>query len=184
MPTSAELPRDRARAGFTLLEILVTLAVVSLAIVSLLGVRDASWNMAYRSGHMMRAASYAEELLAQHLINPETLDEYQGVVEDDPIYRYELTIEDYDLSTGRVEEPEDQDGFSQASNFSSTSAFTPPDAYTPEDDEAADDPYRVRRFRVRISYPSLSGDGDDEYVLEGYAPRATEQEPGAGESDS
>ena len=176
MSTSAEAHPDRGCAGFTLLEVLVTLAIVATAVVPLLAVRDATWNIAYRSGHMLKAAAYAEAILAERMTDPDDLREHKGFVEEDPAFQYELTIESYDLSTGRVDEPEDEDGISTTSNFSAQSAFAPPDAaMAPEEQlDLYTDPQHVRRFRLKVQYPGLEEDRMGEYLLEGYLPMAKE----------
>lgn len=180
MRTSAEgraRRRERACRGFTLLEVLVTLAIVAGAIVPLLVVRDATWNMAYRSGHMLRAAAYAEQILAERTTDPDDVKDYQGVVEEDPAFHYELTIETYDLATGRVDEPGDE-SVSTTSGFSAESAFAPPDAQAApeeEDEDHYDDPQHVRRFRLKLLYPGLEADRESEYLLEGYLPMARKE---------
>ena len=163
----------RAEAGFTLLEVLVTLAIVTLAIMPMLAVRDAAWNIAYRSGHMLRAADYAERILAEHMTDPDDVKEQQGVIEEDPAFEYELTIETYDLSTGRVEEAGDE-SFSASSKFSQVPAAGAPDAGLSEDEEAEDSPHRERRFKLHVMYPGLDDDNKEEYVLEGYLPMVKE----------
>ena len=170
----------RGGAGFTLLEVLVTLAMVSVAAGSLLVIRDATWNIAYRSGHMLKAANYAETILAEHMTDPDDMRDHQAVIEDDPAFHYELTIESYDLSTGRVDEPEDQD-VSTTSNFSAQSAFMPPDAAAaPEDvEDLYKDPQHVRRFRLKVMYPSLEDEKEGEYLLEGYLPMAKKEKDDA-----
>jgi len=177
MSTSAEARPDRGCAGFTLLEVLVTLAIVATAVVPLLAVRDATWNIAYRSGHMLRAAAYAEAILAERMTDPDDVREHKGFIEEDPAFQYELTIESYDLSTGRVDEPEDEDGISTTSNFSAQSAFAPPDADagTEQQLDLYKDPQHVRRFRLKVLYPGLDEDRPGEYLLEGYLPMARKE---------
>ncbi|MHC5211740.1 MAG: type II secretion system protein [Planctomycetota bacterium] len=182
MRTSAEPPRSSARAaaancaGFTLLEVMVTLAVVVTAIVPMLFARDKAWNIALRTSNMMKAATYAEEILADHLLDPDDRKEWPGVYENDPMFRYEITLETYDLSTGRVESDGTQDGYASESGFSSSSAFAPPDALdapTKTSTEDPDDPHRVRRYRVVITFPGYEDEeSEEEFVLEGYAPVA------------
>lgn len=184
MPTSSDraapspslaAARRRGCRGFTLLEVLVTLAIVAASIVPLLVVRDATWNIAYRSGHMLKAAAYAEAILAARMTNPDDVKDYQAVIEDDPAFSYELTIESYDLSTGRADsEDENAD---PNSNFSVDPAFLPPDAH-PAPEDAVDvykDPQHVRRFKLKIRYPGLEEDKQGEYLLEGYLPMAKKE---------
>lgn len=176
MSTSSDrAARRRGCRGFTLLEVLVTLAIVAAAIVPLLVVRDATWNIAYRSGHMLKAAAYAEAILATRMTNPDDVKDYQAVIEDDPAFSYELTVESFDLSTGRADS-EDEKG-DPNSNFSVDPAFLPPDAH-PAPEDAKDvykDPQHVRRFKLKISYPGLEEDKKGEYLLEGYLPMAKKE---------
>jgi len=180
MSTSAEavrFRRERAEGGFTLLEVLVTLAIVAAAIVPLLVVRDATWNIAYRSGHMLRAAAYAQVILASRMTDPDDVKDYQAAIEDDPAFSYELTIESYDLSTGRVDEPGD-DAASTTSNFSIGSAQLPADAQAApaeKDEDLYNDPQHVRRFKLKVRYPGLDADKPGEYLLEGYLPMARKE---------
>ena len=170
----------RAASGFTLLEIMVCVAVVGLCILPLLEVREQSSRMAYKSGHMLRALSYGDKILTDRMLDPDKAKDETGVIEDDPAYGYTLTVEDYDLSTGRVvEEQDDDQAFSQATSFSTTSSFTtgvPQDAAPgPEDVAAADTQHRVRRVKLSISWPSHEGEQRDELLLEGFLPRVLDE---------
>jgi hypothetical protein len=163
---------------------MVTVALVGICILPLLELRESSSQMAYRSGHQLHALAYAERLLEERLLDPDEVKEEIGVIEDDPVYSWVLTLEDYDLSTGRVVEDEEEQGFSQSSSFSQTSGFTagaPGDALVPEDEVADEDSqHRVRRFKLAVRWPSLDGDAPDELLLEGFLPPAREpDEPGA-----
>jgi prepilin-type N-terminal cleavage/methylation domain-containing protein len=188
MSTSAS--RRRRPSGFTLLEIMVTVALVGVCILPLLELRESSSQMAYRSGHQLRALAYGEQLLQERLLDPDEVKEEVGVIEEDPVYSWVLTIEDYDLSTGRVVEEDEEQGFSQSSNFSQTSNFTsgaPGDAVVPDENEVADEhsQHRVRRFKLAVRWPALSGDAPDELLLEGFLPVARDEDeastlPGTG----
>lgn len=171
---------DHACRGFTLLEVLVTLGIVALAIVPLLGVRDATWNIAYRSGHMLRAAAYAEQILAERMTVPDDVKDYQAAIEEDPAFHYELTIESYDLATGRADQPGD-DSTSTTSGFSSASNTLPADAQAGPEEEVDlyDDPQHVRRFSLKVKYPGLNDDKEEEYLLEGYLPMARKESENA-----
>ena len=177
MSTSTR-PR-RAAAGFTLLEIMVTLAVVGIAIMSALTVREESSHDAYRSTHLMMALTYAQDLLADRMTDPEVLKDQVGIIEEDPAYHYQLSIEKFDLSTGRVDE---DDGGDPNDPLSINSQFAPPDAGVPpgatDDQEDLSDPNLVRRIKVTVTYPGLEDGQEGKVVIEGFIPRATEKEPG------
>lgn len=158
---------------------MATLAVVALAVLPMLTVRDASWNIAYRSTYMMRAANLAETLLAAHVNDPRVVKDEEGVFEEDAAFRWKLSLEDFDVSTGRVEEPTSGTGAAGESAFSSQSKFGISDGVQPAEPKDADSPYRVRRFKLTIYHPALDGEQDVEYVLEGFLPRATESETGS-----
>jgi hypothetical protein len=157
---------------------MVTLALVGLTLLPLLELRQTSQNMAYRSGHMLQAMTHCQRLLAERLTDPETLKERLGVVEDDPFYRYEISIEDFDLSTGRVEEEgEAAPGeYADGTAFTTESAFVPNDAATTPPESKANPAYKVRRVKVKILYPSLEDGVEETYALEGYVPRAVDPE--------
>ena len=166
-----------ANAGFTLLEVMATLAIVALLIVPILQERETASNMAFRSGHMMMALAYSQQLLADRTLDRDPAKELQGVVETDPDYRWELTIEEFDLSTGRVVEPEDQQGFTQGTNFSTTSGFNVPgDAGVPPDGSEQDSAHRVRRYKLTMYYPSLDDEQEGRLVLEGFLPLVVEED--------
>jgi len=167
-----------SQAGFTLIEIMVTLALVALALLPLLELRQRATNMAFRSGHMLQAMTYAQQLLADRMTDPETMKERAGVIEDDPVYRFEISIENYDLSTGRTEEEDDAQGKSSGSTaFSTESAFTPSDAGTNIDEsEDENQAYKVRRVKVTVFYPALEGESEEQVALEGFVPPAIDPE--------
>lgn len=180
MPISAETrPRQ---GGFTLLEIMATVAVVALFVLPVLQVRQQSNARAYRASRMLTAMHYAEQLVVHSVFTTETYDRYQSTVEEDNNYIYELTLEEYDLSTGlTADEAEEQEA---ESDFESDdplfSGPVPGDAgVPPEDEEERDSFHRVRRFRIRVSWPSWEGEDEDSFEhvdLEGYLPRAYDRE--------
>ncbi|HEX5011922.1 MAG TPA: prepilin-type N-terminal cleavage/methylation domain-containing protein [Planctomycetota bacterium] len=184
MSTSADRPPASER-GFTLLEIMVCVAVVGLCILPLLEVREQSSRMAYKSGHMLRALSYGDKILSERMLDPDKAKDETGIIEEDPAFGYTLTVEDYDLSTGRVvEEQDDANAFSTSTSFSTTSQFTtgvPQDALPgPDDVAAADTQHRVRRVKISITWPALEGEEREELLLEGFLPRViTEKDKAA-----
>ncbi len=157
---------------------MASLAIVGLCILPILEARELATNKAFRSGHMLTALSYAQRLLAERMRDPERLKERQGVIEEDPVYRFEMTLEDFDLSTGRVEEEDESAQGAASSGFSTESAFTPPNDAVPEDESKENAAYKVRRVTVRVFYPAVDGDREDQIVLEGYVPRVIEPDDG------
>ncbi len=165
-PSADRRHRRRGSLGFTLLEIMVTVALVGVTIGFVLTIREQISNHAFRATRMMEAMRLGELLLADWAMNPDTLDDFSGTFEDyDPdagdAFHWNMTVEEFDLSTGRaVEEDDEYDG---------SEAFLPPDAATVEEDPA-DDPYTVRRIKLTIYYPRPDADEPAEMVLERYMP--------------
>jgi len=162
---------------------MVTVALVGVVVLPLLEVREQSSAMAYKSGHLLRAQAHAQRLLTQRLLDPDRAKDEAGIVEEDPVFHYLVTLEDYDLSTGRVVEEQDEAGFTQSTNFSEDSAFAgglPGDALPgPDELSEADSQHRVRRLRLTLSWPSLDSDAPDQLVLEGFLPRVLDDEESA-----
>jgi prepilin-type N-terminal cleavage/methylation domain-containing protein len=173
---SARLPRRaraaRAQAGFTLLEVMVTVGIVGTLILPILGVREHATARVYRASNMLEATRHGQELLAQRLRNPASSDSENGVIEDAPEFRYELTIEDYDLSLGYSDDEEiqdrDGDGFPDDVNV-------PGDA-TDNDEPEERTPHKWRRYELTITWDGFADESEDEVVLEGFVPRIWDDE--------
>jgi prepilin-type N-terminal cleavage/methylation domain-containing protein len=177
---SISASRRPTQRGFTLLEIMVTVALVGLCILPMLETRQKASDLAYKSGHMMRALAYGQRILTDRMLLSQRVKDETGLVEDDPVYEYQLTVEVYDLSTGRVvEEKDDASTFSTSTQFSTTSKFTngqaPADSGPQTDDPEKDKAHQVRRVKVTISWPSLEGDQPEHLVLEGFLPLTDDQ---------
>lgn len=104
-------PRYRSRAagqrGFTLLEVLVAVAVAGFALVSLLGLHGRSIRMTIRDQNMTRATLLARELVSQVEFTVATqglhaLSSSQGVTEAYPDLRYEIEVSSTDLDEIRL----------------------------------------------------------------------------------
>ena len=67
MRASARSRRERC-AGFTLLELMVTLAIIGGLMLPLLEAREGSDNKAFRAVHMLRALDYAQNELATRML--------------------------------------------------------------------------------------------------------------------
>lgn len=158
---------------------MATVAVVGICILPMLEMRERASQLAYKSGHMLRALAYGERILTDRMLDPQRVKDEAGLIEEDTAFEYKLTVEVYDLSTGRVvEEKDDSSDFSTNTNFATTSGFTtgaPGDAGPVTDETKEDIAHQVRRVKVTISWPSLQGETPDELVLEGFLPLVEEQ---------
>src|SRR5512140_1363975 len=91
----------RRRAGFTLLEVMVALAIIAFAIVGLLGLHARNIKIIARDQHLTRATLLARELVSQIQFQVVTtglrnLGDDQGTFDGYPGYRWERQI----ISTG------------------------------------------------------------------------------------
>ena len=187
MPASADphppgrAPRGAVAAGqggFTLLEIMVTVAILGLAILPMLHVREKAANRAYRTTHLMRGLHHAEELVARYGREKDQIPQFEGVVEEEPQFRYLMTFENWDLASGRSEDELEEDAEDEDSGI-----IRPPDAGTVEEDPRGD-PHKVRRYRIEVFWPNIEEeDAEESVVLEGFLPRIWE-EPVASLGDS
>lgn len=178
MRPSAERPR-RACAGFTLLELMLTLAIVGLALVPMLSVREGAQNRAFRTVHMLAALDHAQTELAERVLERLARDEEVHAKDQftsDGTYTYELLVERFDLASGRPESDEDED---QAGQFTDEFMSRFGDAGLPEE-EAEDDPYLVRHYRLAVTYPDASEKGSATLVLEGFWPLVEAREDDVG----
>lgn len=179
MPISAEPSRQ---GGFTLLEIMCAVALVGLTVLPLLEVREQCYARAYRASRMQAAMNHAEQLVVKCLLTADEYDQYEAPVEDDPQFRYVLSLEEFDVSTGltakEAENQQEQDGTDTgAASFGSS---LPGDAgFAEEEQEDRDDPHVVRRFHVTVLWPAWTGEDDDAWdqvELEGFLPMVWERE--------
>ncbi len=180
MPTSAE---GRSERGFTLLEIMVTVAMLGFVILPMLQVRQTSTRKAYRASRLIMGLSHAEQLLADCALEVRELEGLEGEVEGDPTFTYEMTLKEYDLSTGlNVYDDElEEDVFDDYEQ-----GLLPGDAGVPPDDEDEErsSPHRVRRYKITVFWPSWDAPGADdedddaldELTIEGFLPRVFEEE--------
>jgi len=91
----------RGARGFTLLEVMVALAVIAFALVGLLGLQARNVKMIARGQNLTRATLLARELISQIQVEVETkgfqgLGDSRGVFDGYPGYRWEREV----LSTG------------------------------------------------------------------------------------
>ena len=161
---------DRRAGGFTLLEVMLTVLIVGITITAFLGVRGRASNLAQRSANHLKALRYAEEIMTDAILSTDLHNEQNGVVEDDAMFRWLLTVEEFDLSTGRAEDDE-ADVAGGYGEFES--AFVPADAGGEEEDDD-ENLHLVRRIQVIMTYPGTDEEHDEELTLENYVPRISE----------
>lgn len=173
---------DRRARGFTLLEIMATVAIVGLASAYILTAREGAAGHAFRSYHLMEAIRLAEYEMAEWALNPDEVESLQGSFQLDGevvgagIYAYELTVERFDLSTGRPVEDEDSDGDGFADDEEDVAAMFGDATPGASGDDDEDDPYVVRRLTMRVFYPNPVAEEPEEIVLERYLPVVEEPE--------
>ena len=164
--------RRAATAGFTLLEIMVSMLIVGFLALNFLTIQGHASDKAYVSERALTAMRYIDEIIAAHMLDPDLHDEAPFVVEDDPLFVYTLTVEEFDLATGRKEEDEDTelaDGFTTefVSGFNND--------YGGEEDDEEDQPHMVRRIHIVMEYPGL-GEDPARLEVETFIPRVTEEQ--------
>jgi prepilin-type N-terminal cleavage/methylation domain-containing protein len=180
MQTSAE---QRHQRGFTLLEIMVTVALLGTLILPILQVREVCTRKAYKASQLIKGLSHAEQLFADCVFELRELEDQEGQIESDPLFTYSMTLKEYDLSTGLnvYDDEVDDDVFSDYEE-----GLLPGDAGIPPDDEDEEraSPHRIRRYKISVFWPSWdppSADDDDEdsfdeLTIEGFLPRVFEEE--------
>ncbi len=183
MTNPAPTPRRRTSRGFTLLEIMATVAIVGLSAGFILTAREGAANHAFRAYHMMEAIRLAEHHLAEWTLNPDLVEAQQGLFQIDGdtvgegIYSYEITVEIFDLSTGRPLDDEDGNPLDDplAANYGDSSGPTSLFGGS-EDTEEEDDPYLVRRIQMTVYYPNPVDEEPEELILERFLPLVDEPE--------
>jgi len=102
MPLTPRPPRRQARAGFTLLEVMIAMGIIGFAFVGLLGLHARNIGMTIRDQNLTRAT-----LLSRHIISEiqykaqvegiESVSSSGGNFEGYPGFRYETEVESTDL---------------------------------------------------------------------------------------
>jgi general secretion pathway protein I len=91
---SRDLQLHGSGSGFTLLEVLVAIAVIATAMVSLLGLHGRNIQIIASDQHLARATILAQQVMTQALVSSEFPDPTQdrGDFADDPAYHWALEI--------------------------------------------------------------------------------------------
>jgi prepilin-type N-terminal cleavage/methylation domain-containing protein len=162
---------DRRRSGFTLLEVMVTMAIVGGALVTLLISREKAVNDLIETRNNNWARQIAREMLTE--LEFHELDRYSGQLDQYPGFSFDIHVEDIDLVTGEgdadAEEREREKKEKRLSNEQqgdADSRFKPGDLL--EDEEGQEElVYPVRKVKLRVEWPNMSGaDGAEPNKLE------------------
>lgn len=166
-PNRSRAPRrrggPRADCGFTLLEIMVTLAVIGGALVLVLQNREESMMNYYVARDANLARNLARELLSE--VSYREPDDLHGRFDGFPDFEYEIEISHEDLVSGETEDGEEQDEYSTGRDWkgddrnqdSQGAGFSPGDIVENEDQPE----YPVRRVKITVRYPNLKDTKDD-----------------------
>ena len=85
-------------SGFTLLEVIVAVALLSFAIVSILGVVTYNINLASRSSNSLMAASLADKMASQiDAVGVPLESKNSGEFENHPGFNWEIAVVPYNL---------------------------------------------------------------------------------------
>ena len=159
-----------ARGGFTLLEVMVSVAILAVAIVPMLFLREDS----YRKALFTKAVRVAHEL-AQRQLSVIALEvrtgEGAGNFEDWPDYQFEYKVSLYDFS-GSMSDKDEEDPYGWY------------DGSDPSDSVFADGelkeygPMVMRHVELKIVYPSFEGEEAEmsEYIVDTYMPMLMTEE--------
>jgi len=187
-PTAAPIePGEGLRAGgprapedgFTLLEVMAAVVILSIALVSLLHANNQSVLLKGRAQNVTTATLLAREKLSEILIDPSSLEESQNGDFGDrfPYWRWEVTAEDEDL-------PFDFGGFSsdQERRGDASAGGAPAGAKRAGTTGAKEEQPGTRKITLTISWPE--GTKETSFTLTQYVARlvALSSPTGAGDT--
>lgn len=184
--TTSGRPVSSSR-GFTLLEVMATLAIIGGVMVIVLESRESALSNFYVARNANIARSLARELMSE--LSFKEPDDLRGGFDGYEGFEFEIEITREDLVSGETDEESDNDPYSTgrdwkerdkgtgSSGSSNSGGFTPADSLIPDDEEQPE--YPVRRIKVTVFYPNLRG-GDDadplKLVLETIMPPLPDEE--------
>ncbi len=148
-----------AESGFTLLEIMLALALVGVSVVPVLLVREQSHRQSQQARVANLARLKARELLSEFEFHG--LDTLSGEFDDRGLagFRYDIEVEEIDLVTGDEEDDEYDPDDKSGSKFYKGPADS---VFATADEEEDEGEYPVRRVTLTLTYPNLSSSGSDE----------------------
>ena len=171
-------PSDRTRAvprsirrrrpwGFTLLEVMVSVAILALAVVPMLLTRERCYEMAYKTKIERTLQELAQRQLAQISLNV-IRGEGSGEIEDAPGFSYEYTVTIYDFASG-LDENDCQRNGNDGGNLDTSNA--PRDAVFADEDVKDVGPMMARHVVLKVYAPSEDDESKGkEYDLDTYIP--------------
>ena len=145
------------RGGFTLMEIMVTLAVVAIAMTLVLQNREQAMMNSYQARWANLARSLARELLSE--LEFHELDQLNGRWDKYDLIEYEIEVDEEDLLTGEEEDDEDE---YEGTSFDTRGDNAPADLVDPNAEEEEEDNYPVRRVKLTVYYPDVRNMADDD----------------------
>jgi len=159
------MSRRKAKGGFTLLEVMVSVMILALSIVPILILREDSFTKAMTTKAERTAQQLAQQLLSQIALE-ERVGEGGGEFEDWPDYRFEYTVTIYDFGTGMGEE----DYFDENDPYFDQ---RPDDSVLFDEDLTDIGPLVTRHVEITVYYPAFVGEEsaeEKEYIIDTYIP--------------
>jgi prepilin-type N-terminal cleavage/methylation domain-containing protein len=168
----ANSDKRRKRLGFTLLEVMVSVAILALSIVPILILREDSFTKAMTTKAERTAQQLAQQLISQ-LALEERVGEGGGEFEDWPDFRFEYTVTVYDFGTGMG----DEDYYDE---YGDPYYDQQPDDSVLFDEDLTDcGPLMTRHVEVIVYYPTFVGEDnleEKEYIIDTYLPMLMTEE--------
>ncbi|MHC4944057.1 MAG: type IV pilus modification PilV family protein [Planctomycetota bacterium] len=154
-----------AARGFTLLEVMVSVAILAIAIVPMLFLREDSFNKAIKTKAERMAQQLAQQLLSQIALEVRA-GTHHGEFEGWSDYQYEYTVTIYDFGSSFG----DEDFYDEDDRFYNND---PDDSVYLDEDLQSYGPMVMRHVELIVTYPNFvdeeGGDGN-EYIVDTYMP--------------
>jgi len=159
-------------AGFTLLEVMVSVAILAVAIVPMLYLREVSFHKAMATKALRAAQQLAQDKLSEIALEVRS-GEGSGAFEGWDDFRFDYTVTLYDFSSGFGDEELDE-------AFDLEDRSNPSDGLFRDDELKEIGPMMMRHVELTVTYSvNLGDDGgeENEYVIDTYMPALlTEQQ--------
>jgi prepilin-type N-terminal cleavage/methylation domain-containing protein len=152
---------ERRQSGFTLLEVMVTLAVIAISVFKILELREKSINTSIDARNENLARMLAREILTE--LEFHDIENRGGPIDEYPGFAFTLDVEEIDLVTGEGDpeaEKREQEKQRKREGEDSSSRFAPTDAQD-NSDELQELVYPVRKVKLTLRYPNLREDSKE-----------------------